>query len=445
MSRDDKLLERNRPVYNLKAVVKETGIKPPTLRAWERRYGFPNPSRTEGGHRQYSQSDIEALQWLSARQDDGVSISHAIDLWRSRAEAAEGSAAANGLSAAAEPAPLPPLPSGEHVQLDELGQEWMAACLAFDGRAAEGVLARAFALFPPEVVCVQLLQNGLAEIGQAWHRGEATLQQEHFASALSVQRLEILIASAAPPWRLETIIIATAEGDFHTFGALLFTFLLRRQGWRIIYLGASVPAQQLEATIERLQPQLVILTSQLLRTAAALKEVAELLQRLGVKLAFGGAAFSWMEEPQRYIPGHFLGHSLEGGVQLIRSLLDQPADTALPTIPVRSLSEALKAYNENRAFVEVTVRAAFVTSGKPMNQLASINRDFGEAIAAALTLGDIKLLGSDMDRIGALLAAFGWPGALLREYLVDYHQAARIHLGDSAKIIVAWLSGILSD
>ena len=62
MVRDDKHPERNRPAYNLKAVVKETGIKPPTLRAWERRYGFPNPARTEGGHRQYSQSDIDALR-----------------------------------------------------------------------------------------------------------------------------------------------------------------------------------------------------------------------------------------------------------------------------------------------------------------------------------------------------------------------------------------------
>ena len=56
------------PVYNLKAVVKETGLNPATLRAWERRYGMPQPQRTEGGHSQYCQHDIDTLQWMIARQ-----------------------------------------------------------------------------------------------------------------------------------------------------------------------------------------------------------------------------------------------------------------------------------------------------------------------------------------------------------------------------------------
>ena len=52
--------------YNLKAVVQETNLKPDTLRAWERRYGLPNPERTAGGHRLYSQRDIDTLKWLIA-------------------------------------------------------------------------------------------------------------------------------------------------------------------------------------------------------------------------------------------------------------------------------------------------------------------------------------------------------------------------------------------
>ncbi len=60
------------PIYNLKAVVQETGLKPDTLRAWERRYGsLPEPNRTGGGHRLYSQQDINTLKWLLARQDEG--------------------------------------------------------------------------------------------------------------------------------------------------------------------------------------------------------------------------------------------------------------------------------------------------------------------------------------------------------------------------------------
>jgi DNA-binding transcriptional MerR regulator len=69
------------PAFNMKVVVQETGLKPDTLRAWERRYNLPQPERTEGGHRLYSRQDIELLKWLISRQDEGMNISHAVELW----------------------------------------------------------------------------------------------------------------------------------------------------------------------------------------------------------------------------------------------------------------------------------------------------------------------------------------------------------------------------
>src|SRR5574342_1000362 len=69
------------PVFNLKVVLKETGLPADTLRAWERRYGLPVPERTPGGHRLYSQRDIETIKWLMKRQAEGLSISRAVDMW----------------------------------------------------------------------------------------------------------------------------------------------------------------------------------------------------------------------------------------------------------------------------------------------------------------------------------------------------------------------------
>ena len=69
------------PVYNLKAVVKETGLTPSTLRAWERRYGFPEPIRTAGGHRLYSQRDIDILKEM---KEAAVSVSVAFNDNRTR-------------------------------------------------------------------------------------------------------------------------------------------------------------------------------------------------------------------------------------------------------------------------------------------------------------------------------------------------------------------------
>ena len=66
------------PVYNLKAVVLETGLKPDTLRAWERRYGVLSPGRSEGGYRLYSERDINLFGYAAG------TISIAID--RARVE-----------------------------------------------------------------------------------------------------------------------------------------------------------------------------------------------------------------------------------------------------------------------------------------------------------------------------------------------------------------------
>ena len=57
-------------IYSINAVSEMTGIPPTTLRYWEKTYGLIVPNRTEGGHRLYSQDDVDRLRWLKARIDD---------------------------------------------------------------------------------------------------------------------------------------------------------------------------------------------------------------------------------------------------------------------------------------------------------------------------------------------------------------------------------------
>jgi len=187
------------PLLNLKAVVQQTGLKPDTLRAWERRYGLPSPGRSGGGHRLYTQRDIEVLRWLVARQHEGLSISRAVDLWR------QIDAGWRDPLQALAPIPLlhtsiaEPRPVGGI--LDQLRQEWLAACLDYDEQRAEQTVAQAFALYPPETVCLELLQGALSEVGDLWHEGIATVQQEHFASelAISFDRIYMIFRIICPP------------------------------------------------------------------------------------------------------------------------------------------------------------------------------------------------------------------------------------------------------
>jgi DNA-binding transcriptional MerR regulator len=77
-------LERysDRPVFNTKAVVQQTGIPAPTLRAWERRYALFSPKRADNDYRLYTERDIVLLRWLRDRVENGMSISQAIALYR---------------------------------------------------------------------------------------------------------------------------------------------------------------------------------------------------------------------------------------------------------------------------------------------------------------------------------------------------------------------------
>ncbi len=66
------------PEFTIKAVQNRTGIKPVTLRAWERRYDLLEPVRMPNGYRLYSERDIQLLMWVQRRVNSGISISQVV-------------------------------------------------------------------------------------------------------------------------------------------------------------------------------------------------------------------------------------------------------------------------------------------------------------------------------------------------------------------------------
>jgi len=152
------------PIYNLSAVLRETGLKADLVRAWERRYNLPNPQRSAGGHRLYSQYDIETLKWLKEKQAQGLSISNAVELWRTEEQLGRDPLARGEDGGQVEKE----IESANDEVLPKLRQRWIDACLNFGNAAAEDALTQAFAVHPVEMVVSEVLQSGLREIGQGW-------------------------------------------------------------------------------------------------------------------------------------------------------------------------------------------------------------------------------------------------------------------------------------
>ncbi|MDX1616436.1 MAG: MerR family transcriptional regulator [Candidatus Promineifilaceae bacterium] len=430
---------RHTPIFNMKAVVQETGLKPDTLRAWERRYDLPKPDRTEGGHRIYSQRDIDTLKWLVARQEEGLSISHAVDLWnRLEEQGQDPLLVESATTPVAERPPAPVISSGESVAT--FRQEWLAACLDFDERRAEEILAQAFALYPPEQVCFEVLQKGLVEIGKGWYEGQTTVQQEHFASELANRRLKALIAGTPAPTRPGRILVACPPEEEHTFGPLLLTLLLRRRGWEVLFLGANVPLDRLEATLASTRPQLVIFSAQQLHTAATLMDVAQVMKDQNVPMAYGGRIFNLLPDLRKRIAGHFLGEGLETTAQVVESVLTTPQEAPSAIMPDESYREALVHFRNQQAAVENKVWQQMSDEGVPYEHLTTANMNVARNIKAGLKLGGMAYLGSEIQWLVGLLANFHIPPEWLTEYLEAYRGAAEEELDERGQPLKAWLA-----
>jgi DNA-binding transcriptional MerR regulator len=431
------------PLFNLKAVVQRTGLKPDTLRAWERRYNLPTPRRSSGGHRLYSQRDVDTIQWLVARQGEGLSISRAVELWR-QIESQDRDPLAAPTPTARAPFP-PPLPGFGGETLDKLREGWMDACLAFDEARAEQTLTQAFALYAPETVATELLQRAMSDIGKGWYEGSVTVQQEHFCSALAVRRLEALVMAAPPPARPGRILAACPPQESHVFGLLLLTFLLRRRGWEVVYLGANVPAERLETTVAAINPQLVILAAQQLHSAATLLELARLLKPSGTPLAYGGLIFNLLPALRDRIAGHFLGERLDLAPQTVETLLTAPRPPG-PVVPVAErYTQARDHFRQRESLIQAGLVQARTPVGVEPQHLALAHRELALNISAALALGDVEFVGTDLDWLKGLLGNRGQLPGLLRDYLVTYHQAAREHLDERGEPIVAWLDSVIRE
>lgn len=429
------------PTFNLKAVLLETGLKPDTLRAWERRYGLPQPERSAGGHRLYSQRDIEIIKWLIDRQQEGMSISRAVDLWRSLEAGGQDPLQMAEYTIQESVAAAFSLPEGE--ALTELHQMWVSACIAFNEPEAEQVLTQAFALYPAEVVCLELLRRGLAGIGEGWYRGEITVQQEHFASELAVRRLEALLAATPLPTRPERILIGCPPEEEHAFSPLLLTLFLRRRGWDVLYLGANVPVARLGATVTTTKPQLVIKSAQQLHTAATLLEVARLLQEERVPLAYGGLVFNLLPALRNRIPGYFLGESLDQAPQMVEQVLSSPPP--LPQIETASeaYQQALAHYHDCQALIESQMWQVMEPQGMSYGHMTLANTNLARNIVAALALGDIDFVGVDIEWVEGLLSNHQLPSELLNRYLTAYHQLAENHLDERGAPIIEWLGRVI--
>lgn len=290
------------PIYNTKAVVQRTGISADTLRAWERRYGVPQPRRTSGRHRAYSERDLALITWLHAQVEQGVTISQAVAMLDKH----HSSVLAPDIN--------------QQKTLTQLQSECLSALLSYDTVYADHALSQAFSMYPVETVCLELIQPMLVQIGNGWHSGTVSIAQEHAATAFIRTKLAALITQAHTNSQRGFILLAAAPHEHHDLGLMMVGLFLLRRGWKIVYLGSDLPGDELITTVQHLQPDLVAIGATTYESRALAAVLLDAIAHLPNPpiLGYGGIAFNTVTPDLR---GHFLGKNALEACNIIEALL----------------------------------------------------------------------------------------------------------------------------
>jgi DNA-binding transcriptional MerR regulator/methylmalonyl-CoA mutase cobalamin-binding subunit len=281
------------PGLNIAALARRTGIPPDTLRKWEQRYQILLPSRTAGGQRRYSERDVARVEWLRERLDEGYRISEAASLLGSAAvEPARSSR--DQLQAI--------LHSLEHGETAEIGLR----------------LDQAFALHGVDQTLESVLRPLLHTVGERWAGGTLSIADEHLVSEAVRSRLGHLLADAGGGVH-GAAVLACGPGEQHELGLMMASIALRRDGWKVVYLGADTPLADAFGLARRLSARLVGLSVATAERAAALESaLASAAQPDGMPLVLGGSGAS--RALARRVRALHAGPQLREAVDTIRTL-----------------------------------------------------------------------------------------------------------------------------
>jgi MerR family transcriptional regulator, light-induced transcriptional regulator len=306
----------------MRIVTRRTGLSAHLLRAWERRYEVVKPSRSEGGRRLYSDADIERLRLLYRATLAGRSIGQVAELSTEALTAlvrldAEADAEAELANQGAQGSELitPPATAG-----------YLADCIRsverLDAPGLDATLRRAVVALPAAVLLDAVVVPLLERLGTRWREGTLRPVHGHLASAVLRRVLDRVIESASSPLGTANLVVATPAGQVHEFGALVVAAAAAAEGWRVTYLGADLPAEDIAEAAARTRARAAALSVVFPAGDAALGDELRRLRAVlpkDVTLVVGGAAASAYSEVLNEIGAERL-NDLEGLRAQLRTL-----------------------------------------------------------------------------------------------------------------------------
>ena len=268
------------PLLPIAAVERETGLGKDTLRAWERRYGFPVPERDAAGVRGYPRALVDRLALIRRALLAGERPGRLLTLLPDQLDEV--------LSDIAARAPAPPRGSrAEATPMLDVG-EGIAALRAGGADALRHWLTSGLARTGLAAFVVDGIAPLTAAVGEAWLDGRIAVYEEHLYSEAvqAVLRSALLPFQAGLEARGPRILLTTVPGEVHGLGLLMAEALMTLEACRCLALGPQTPLADIVAAAGAHRIDVVALSfSESLPPAQALPALTELRARLPAHVA----------------------------------------------------------------------------------------------------------------------------------------------------------------
>lgn len=271
-------------------VSKRTGLAMETLRAWERRYGFPKPERKVGSNRRlYSEPEIERLLALKKAIEAGYRIGDVVN--KSMDELVV--LAREGKPKRDLTRDVPP------TDLESL----LVLLERDDAVGLEDQLRHAASALGPRRFITDLAHPFVVAVGAAWVAGRIGIRHEHLASEIVTTRVRQLLSSYQDLEGRPHVLLATLPGEPHALALQMVGLYLAVKSARPRLLGASMPPEELAQAARDLHADVVGLTITPVPDKKEMRRMVRALRRAlppEVPIWLGGAGARDVDPTQEY-------------------------------------------------------------------------------------------------------------------------------------------------
>ena len=231
----------NEQCLNIGTVERDTGIARDTLRIWERRYGFPEPTRNDKGERIYPEAQLRRLQRIRRLLDQGLRPGKVVGLNDADLDKLE-----------ANLYPTSPLNDSVAHLLSVLQNT--------DGLELESELSKIYQQQGMQTFITDTIAPLLNIVGERWAMGKLQVFEEHLLSEVLTRFLNCEISTLQKTAMKPRVLLATLPGEKHTLGLLMLAATLSSRNISVVNLGGEVPLDQIVAAVDRFDADIIGVT-----------------------------------------------------------------------------------------------------------------------------------------------------------------------------------------